>query len=37
MAFAGTSSHARRRIIIAGAKRQTRTRVVVVTVSLVRG
>lgn len=37
VAFAGTSSHENRRIIIAGAKRQTRSRVLVVTVSLVRG
>lgn len=37
VAFAGTSSHERRKIIIAGAKRQTRMRVFVVTVSLVRG
>jgi hypothetical protein len=37
MALAGTTSHAIRRIIIAGAKRQTRRRVFVDTVSLVWG
>lgn len=37
VAFAGTRSHESRNIITAGAKRQTRMRVVVVTVSLVRG
>jgi hypothetical protein len=37
VAFAGISSHESNKIIIAGAKRQTRTRVFVVTVSLVKG
>lgn len=37
VAFAGTSSHESRKIIIAGAKRPTIMRVVFVTVSLERG